>query len=162
MKKVMIPILSAGAGVLAGMAAGAGLTKKASNTEIAKEREMAEKHLALFLMMNRWVEVKQQGKSPADYLLTKKYQTIAIYGMSYAGERLVEELKNSGVTVSYGIDKKAGGGYSDMEVVSPEDGLREVDAVIVTSIFFMDEIEKALSVKLSCPVISLEDILYEL
>ena len=49
-----------------------------------------------------------------------------------------------------------------MEVVSPEDGLREVDAVIVTSIFFMDEIEKALSVKLSCPVISLEDILYEL
>ena len=76
MKKVMIPILSAGAGVLAGMAAGAGLTKKASNTEIAKEREMAEKHLALFLMMNRWVEVKQQGKSPADYLLTKKYQTI--------------------------------------------------------------------------------------
>ncbi|MCI8591401.1 MAG: hypothetical protein HFI88_03420 [Lachnospiraceae bacterium] len=162
MKKVMIPILSAGAGVLAGMAAGAGLTKKASNTEIAKEREMAEKHLALFLMMNRWVEVKQQGKSPADYLLTKKYQTIAIYGMSYAGERLVEELKNSGVTVSYGIDKKAGGVYSDMEVVSPEDGLREVDAVIVTSIFFMDEIEKALSVKLSCPVISLEDILYEL
>lgn len=162
MKKFMISILSAGAGALAGMAAGTGLARKTSDTEIAKEREMAEKHLALFLMMNRWVEVKQQDKSLADYLLTRKYQTIAVYGMSYAGERLVEELKNSGVTVSYGIDKKAGGVYSDMEVVSPEEDLREVDAVIVTSIFFMDEIEKDLSAKLSCPIISLEDMLYEL
>ena len=40
--------------------------------------------------------------------------------------------------------------------------LEAVDAVIVTPIFFMDEIEEMLSGKMDCPIVSLEDILYEI
>lgn len=158
MKSAMVSALSA----LTGIAAGAVVTAKNSNKAIAKERAMSDKHLALFLMMNRWVQIKQEGKNLADYLAEKNYRMIAIYGMSYAGERLVEELKDSEIKVRYGIDRNAGGLYTETEVMTPEDVLEEVDAVIVTSIFYIDEIEKDLSTKLSCPVISLEDILYDI
>ena len=43
-----------------------------------------------------------------------------------------------------------------------QDQLTEVDAVVVTPIVFFNEIEKELSEKLDCPIISLEDILYEI
>ena len=43
-----------------------------------------------------------------------------------------------------------------------DDLLEEVDAVIVTAISFIDEIESTLSTKISCPIISLEDILYDM
>jgi len=42
-----------------------------------------------------------------------------------------------------------------------DDSLEDVDVVIVTAITFFDEIETKLSEKLDCPIISLEDILYE-
>ena len=46
--------------------------------------------------------------------------------------------------------------------MSVEDELEEVDAVIVTAVTFFDDILEKLSQKLDCPVISLEDILYEI
>ena len=81
--------------------------------------------------------------------------------MSYAGETLVEELKHSDIQVAYGIDKKADTMYADVEVVSMDDPLEEVDAIVVTAITFFDEIEDQLCQKADCPIISLEDILYE-
>jgi hypothetical protein len=36
-----------------------------------------------------------------------------------------------------------------------------VDAIVVTAITFFDEIEEKLSEKIDCPIISLDDILYE-
>ncbi len=38
---------------------------------------------------------------------------------------------------------------------------RPVDAIVVTAITFYDEIKEELSRKIDCPIISLEDILYE-
>ena len=81
--------------------------------------------------------------------------------MSYAGETLVDELRGSTVTVVYGIDKNAVSLYSDVDIVSMEDDLEIVDAIVVTAITFFDEIEEQLSEKIDCPIISLEDILYE-
>ena len=81
--------------------------------------------------------------------------------MSFAGETLIDELKNSAIEVVYGIDKRANSLYADVDIVSIEDSLEDVDAVIVTAITFFDEIEEKLSDKLDCPIISLEDILCE-
>lgn len=157
MKKGIISIFS----TLMGIFIGASVVGKAANKATDKAQTMSDKHLALFLMMNRWVQVKQEGKNLADYLHKLNYKTIAIYGMSYAGERLLEEIKDSSVVVKYGIDKEADRICADIDVVSPDDSLEEVDAVIVTSISFIDEIEEALAGKISCPIISLENILYD-
>ena len=46
-------------------------------------------------------------------------------------------------------------------MVATEEKLEKVDAIIVTAVSFFDQIEEELSEKISCPIISLEDILYE-
>lgn len=158
MKKVVISVVSA----LTGAAIGAGAVGKVTGESISKSKAMSNKHLALFLMMNQWVKVKQEGKNLASYFEKNGYKKIAIYGMSYAGETLIDELKNSDISVAYGIDQKANSIYSDVNVVSLDDDLEMVDAVVVTAITFLYEIEKKLSIKIDCPIISLEDILYEI
>ena len=157
MKKGVILVLS----MLGGVVTGAGTVGKIQRNKIEKVKSMSEKHLELFLMMNQWVKVKQEGKNIASYLEKNGYKKIAIYGMSYAGETLINELKGTNVSVAYGIDKKADSIYADVDVVSIDDDLTPVDVVVVTAITFFDEIEENLSEKLDCPVISLEDILYE-
>lgn len=157
MKKGIIGALS----LLAGAAGSAVATGRIAKKKIDTEQQYANKHLALFLMMNQWVKVKQEGKNLASWFEENGYKKIAVYGMSYAGETLVEELKNSNIQVAYGIDKKADTMYADVDIVSMDDPLDEVDAIVVTAITFFDEIEDQLCQKTECPIISLEDILYE-
>lgn len=127
-----------------------------------KQKEYADKHLALYLLMSQWVKVKQENKSIEEYCLKKGYREIAIYGMSYVGEALLNELSGSAIKIKYGIDRNAGGIFEDIPVITPDDQLSEVDAIIVTPITFFDEIEELLSQKTDCPIISIEDILYEI
>lgn len=156
MKKITISIVS----MLGGAAAAAVAVKRSAVNSLEMQQNVSEKHLALFLMMNQWVAVKQQGKNLAEYFEEMQYKKIAIYGMGYAGERLLEELKGSGIDVKYGIDRNSDIMNSDIDIVTPDDELEPVDAIVVTPVFSYDEIERKLTKKVSCPVISLEDILY--
>lgn len=146
---------------LAGTAAGAGAVGRTMGKAAAKAEKMSEKHLALYLMMNQWVKVKQEGKNLSEYFERNGYRRIAVYGMSYAGETLVEELEGTGTEVSYGIDQRAESLYVNLEVVTMEEELKEVDAVVVTAVTYYEEIAEQLGERVSCPVLSLEDILYE-
>lgn len=157
MNKGIVSILSA----LGGAVAGAGAVGKVLLEKRDIVKSMSDKHLALFLMMNQWVKVKQEGKNLSEYFEKNGYQKIAVYGMSYAGETLISELKNKNTEVLYGIDKNADRIYSDVKIVSMKEELEPVDAVVVTSITFFDEIEEKLSAKVACPILSLEDVLYE-
>lgn len=158
MKKGMVSVIS----TLAGAAIGAGTIGTMREKEIQKWKDYSNKHLALFKMMCQWVTVKQEGKNLADYLEKMGYKKIAIYGMSFAGDTLIGELEGTKVQVAYGIDRNAERIYTGIDVVSMDEPLDEVDAVVVTAVTFFDEIEKALSEKIDCPIISLEDILYEM
>lgn len=157
MKKSVISILSA----LTGAAFGAAAVWKMFGGKIRKNQSMSDKHLELFKMMDQWVKVKQEEKNLASYFEKNGYKKIAIYGMSFAGKTLIDELKGTDVTVLYGIDRNADSIYADVDVVTMDDTLEQVDAIVVTAITFFDEIEEQLSEKTDCPIISLEDVLYE-
>lgn len=158
MKKIIISALSA----ILGAIVGAGSVGRIKEEEKIKVQKMSDKHLVLFLMMNQWVKVKQGGKNLASFFEINGYHKIAIYGMSYAGKTLVDELKGTNIKVLYGIDKSEDSLYEDIKVVSLEDSLESVDAVVITAITFFEEIEENLSKKMECPIISLEDILYQI
>ncbi|MCI8901677.1 MAG: hypothetical protein HFH76_13865 [Lachnospiraceae bacterium] len=157
MKKIGSTILAA----LTGAVVGAGTVGKIGKDRLAEANAMSIKHLELFKMMAQWVQVKQEGKKLASYFESHGYKKIAIYGMSYAGETLLNELKDSGITVVYGIDKNAASIYADIKILPKIDSLEEVDAIVVTAITFFDEIEKMLAEETDCPVVSLEDVLFE-
>lgn len=158
MKKGIISVLSA----VTGAAIGAGAIGKASFGKTEKATAMSEKHLALFLLMNQWVKVKQEGKSLSAYLEQNGYKKIGIYGMSYVGTTLVDELKGSSITIAYAIDKNAEDIYADVDIVAPDETLAPVDAIVVTAITYFDEIAEKLAEKVDCPIVSLEDVLYEM
>ena len=115
-----------------------------------------------YAILLQWVHMHNDGKTVGAYLKKLGYNTVAIYGMKELGERLYDELKDTGIEVKYMIDKNADTIYADVDVVEPEDTLEEVDVIVVTAIHYFDEIEEALAEKIDCPVISLEDIVFEL
>lgn len=161
MRKSILSAMSMLAGAAVGATVGILTMDKRSANTADKTLEMSNKHLALFVLMDQWVKVKQEGKNLASYFEGQNYKAIAIYGMGRVGERLLDELKDSNISVKYGIDRNAKRIYSDIKVVTPDDDLEDVDAIVVTPVFYMDEIEKVLSEKISCSVISLEDVLCE-
>lgn len=157
MKKKIIAVLLS---LVAGAAGIAAFVKV--NKTIKKEKELNRKNDAIINLYSQWLSSVNEKKSIAEYLEKKGYKTVAIYGMHYMGESLYEQLKNSSVKVKYGIDRNFQKLFSDIEILSPDDDLSEVDAIIVTAFYFFDEIEGALLDKVSCPVLSIDDILYEL
>lgn len=157
MKKGVLAVLS----TLTGAAAGAIGTDVVAKKRIAEVQQYSNKHLALYLLMNQWVKVKQANKDIPAYLIKQGYKKVAIYGMNYVGQTLYDELKDSEVTVAYAIDKKADEIFAPVDTLSPDDDLPDTDAVIVTAITFFDEIEELLVSKIDADIISVEDILYE-
>lgn len=149
-------------GAVAGAAGGAIATGNIEGKKIEKWKNMSDKHLSLFLLMNDWMRIKQEGKQIKEYFDKNGYQSVAIYGMSYIGERLLDELRTAGIEVKYGIDRNADSVYVDLDVYSPDDTLMEVDVVVVTAICFYDEICNVLDGNVRCPIVSFEDILYEI
>lgn len=107
-------------------------------------------------------EGKTKRKKLECYFEEKGYKKIAVYGMSYVGVTLVEELKNTKIEVVYGIDKNADNIASIIDIITLKDEMKEVDAIVVTAIVFYEDIKRQLREKANCPVISLEDILYDM
>ena len=156
MKKGVVSAVS----MIVGGMAGALATGKFAVNKVEEIQTLSDKHLVLFKMMNQWVRVKQDGKNLSSYFEQHGYNKIAVYGMSYAGETLVNEVRGSDIEIAYGIDRKEEV-FSYIDVITMEGSLPEVDAVVVTAITFFDEIEESLKRNVTCPIISLEDILYE-
>lgn len=151
-------LLCALIGAIAGTAVSGRILGKAAD----KVKKMSDKHLELYLLMNQWVAVKQEGKNLSDYFKRKGYQNIAIYGMGYIGQTLVKELKGTDIIVKYAIDKKANELCSDLPVITPDSVFPEVDVMVVTPVTFFNEIKKNLSSRGRCPIVSIKDLLYEI
>lgn len=77
------------------------------------------------------------------------------------GQQLIKELKDSSIETAYGIDRNSDGIVSGIKVVTMDEELADVDAVVVTVLKEFDEIRDALTKKLNCSVVAIEDILNE-
>ena len=157
MRKGAVAILAAVVGAAAG-AAGSGYF---GNKQVEKKAEKVDKFKGYYNMLNQWLILKQEGKCLSEYFKANGYQTIAIYGMGEMGNRLYEELKKSDIEIKYAVDKNAASTYSELDVIEPEDDFAPVDVIVVTATFAFEEIEEELSERVDFPIISLEDVVYE-
>lgn len=154
MKKGTITGLSLLLGASTGAAA-VGFKQRKKN---ASTDDLLQKMGEFYKLLLKWLEIEQKGHSIRSFFTEHGYKTIAIYGMKELGERLLDELKDSEVEVKYIIDKKADTMYADVDIVTPEEHLEEVDAIVVTAIHYMDEIEEMLEQKVDYPILSLTEI----
>lgn len=134
---------------------------KYKTTMIDKKQQMASKNDRLFRMALKWAEKNTQEKCVYSFLKARGYSTILVYGMHYAGELVVEELMNSDIQVVCGVDQNAEKIVSFVKTIHPHDEFPVVDAIIVTAVDAFPLIEEKLIKKVSCPIISLEDIIYD-
>lgn len=143
-----------------GLGVGAVAVANVLTSFIEEYRKSSDKFSRMFHLMREWVQLKQEGKSINDFFEKNNYRDIAVYGKGYIGEALAKELLESDITIKYFIDRKADKDFDGI-TISPDSELEEVDAVVVTPVTSYGEIKQNLMKKLSCPIISIEDILYD-
>lgn len=165
MKKGVATVVS----TVFGTIAGAGVVYRAESKKLDKWKELNYKNDAILKVFTQWFKMKQKGKSLTDYFVENNYKSIAVYGMHYLGECLVQELKGTDIEIKYIIDQNADHISLDTDedgesytIIKPEEKFSKVDAIVVTAFYFFDQIEETLSDKVDCPILSLEDIIYEM
>lgn len=149
-------------GLAVGAVGGAVAAGKITGSSVDRWRELADKNCALFMLMNKWMKTKQEGKHIKQYLEKNNYKTVAVYGMSHVGKCLLKELKNCDVTIKFAVDRNAAAVCSDIETYLPEDELPRADVIIVTAVYYYNEIRNCLKDKVTYPIVSLEDILFDI
>lgn len=159
-KKSMF-FMTAVLGAVAGLVVGEKTIGKVRKKAIDKMEEDNIKFQEFYSILLQWVHMHNEGKTIGTYLKKCGYYTVAIYGMKELGEELLCELKDSEVEVKYAIDRNADDLYVETKVYRPDEELEPVDAVIVTAIHWFDDIEKDMRKRVSCPILSLEDIVYD-
>ncbi|RKI79318.1 hypothetical protein D7V90_15980 [bacterium 1xD42-87] len=105
-----------------------------------------QKSILFYWVLTRWLGNMIDGQSVAERITALGYSAVAVYGYAEIGQLLCRELQKSGVEVAYVLDRKVKKAErDDLPVYVPKKGLPEVDAVIVTAVYYYEEIEKELS-----------------
>ena len=113
-----------------------------------------------FHILDKWIQIKNKGKSLSIYFEDNLMHRVAIYGLGAIGKSLYEELCQTKIKVCYGIDKNAANIRIDgLEMKTLEEELTEVDVVVVTPIAFY-EIEKNIYQKMgsNINIVAIEDV----
>lgn len=130
---------------------------------IHKKDVRLNKFVQYFGLLDRWLWLKLQNKNIKVFFEQNHYRRIAIYGIGEVGNRLYEELcRTSDIQIAYAIDAAPGKGHSQLRVYTPEEPLPPVDAVIVSVDFLFPEIKPMLEEKVSCPVLSIDDVIFNI
>lgn len=162
MIKVIVRFLSAVLVFIMGFCMGCSWIFK-RNYEFTKDQCRREnKYIRMFGVLDYWFEMKRKHKEIETYFRNNDFRTIAVYGIGYLGKHFVEELDQSDITVKFIVDKKAEQSPNKIAIYRPDDLFPEVDVIVVTAIVDFDDISDLLESKVDCPIVSLEDIIYEL
>jgi len=145
-----------------GCMAGIGYEFVKEEKRLDKLEDKEKKFEAFYRLLVAWLEMKQEGKNLAEYFECNNIRTIAVYGMKELGERLVKELEETDIEIKCVIDQNVGAIETNLIKKKPDDELPEVDAIVVTAIYFYQDIAEKLSKKVDCQIISLEDAVYGL
>lgn len=123
------------------------------------EKQLQKSNL-FYRILTRWVALKIKGRNIAEILEEIRYRSVAVYGYAELGKLLCRELFNTSVNVIYVLDKKIRETeIGDLPVYTPAEGLPEPDAVIVTAVYYFDEITNTLSGMGFKNIISLQTLL---
>ncbi len=133
-------------------------SRERDNLFISKREE---KLMEYYKVLVKWTRLHTKKVQIADILKRKQYYSVAVYGIGEIGKLLLDELIGSDVSVEYGIDQSAVE-YKGISVVPITEQLDSVDVIIVTIPSAFKEIKQNLEDKVSCPIISIEDVVNEI
>ena len=113
-------------------------------------------------LLENWMHLRDHKIQFSSYLKKYEYKKIAVYGMGRLGAHLLHELNEEDIQVCFGIDQNYQEDNCAIEVFTPFQQMPEVDAVVVTVLGEYHGIIGVLRQHMSCPIITLEEIVQEL
>lgn len=128
--------------------------EKEKDYSIVRRRSVSIMHI-----FDRWLWIKEDGKSLVSYFQAKHYKEIAIYGIGSVGKHLLTELKDSPINVIYGIDRKGKNLQYSFPIYGPDKHLPEADAIVVTVAYEFEKIYGELKQKFVGKIVSIEEVL---
>lgn len=130
-----------------------------SARSIEEINDLANKHFRLYMLMNRWTRLLQDKKTVVDFFVANNYRRIAIYGFNYVGETLERELRDSDICVEYIVDRNAEYMYAQERIITPDEILEEVDALVVTVLDNTYKLTDELKKKYGFKIITIEEVI---
>lgn len=130
-----------------------------------ESKEKVLKFKSYYTLLNEWLKLKQENVSLETYFKSHHYSSIVIYGWGEIGKRFVKEIEHSdSIKVQYVMDQNSDMfSLSNDIILNPLDRSNDnLDAIIVTPIFEYEQIKNQLEKEYNFPIISMEDIIFEL
>lgn len=121
-----------------------------------------QKGLEFYDILVRWLKLRQEQHTLAEFFPENGYRSVAIYGVKEIGLLLLSELRQEGVDVRYAVDRDADKISADISVIKPSGSLPEVDVIIVTASHYFDSIYPELKGLTQAEIIPVEDVLWSL
>lgn len=91
------------------------------------------------------------------------YHNVAVYGYGRLGEIVVLALQKAGVDITFIIDQNTELKYGNIPFYCPQQILPEVDVVIVTTIYYFDEVKETLiKNNIKADILPIDNILYQM
>lgn len=131
---------------------GKALVEMINNYKIEKERNLSN-----MLLFHDWIEFLYSGGCVEQYFHRHNYKRILIYGNGYIGQRLYHALEQTDIDVVAIMDKQ---NVSDVDVegmlIGVDSDISDIDCVVITPIFYFDEIYNMLRKKTQQPIIAID------
>jgi len=111
---------------------------------------------------NQWMTLRERGIGLADYLHGYGIRSVAVYGYGMLGVHLVAELDKSDIEIRYIVDQNRNLHPPKYKIISPDEKLPMVDAVIVSPVRQFAFIYQKLKGKTESRIFSLMELTSEL
>lgn len=122
-------------------------------------QKRGDRFMSYYYLLTYWLKICQNGKSLKKYFEEKKYNNVIIYGYGPIGERLMDELRREDINVCLIVDSNLA--EEDSRLGRIEDlEKQDADVVVVTPTFAYKEIKSSIEKKVTCPIVSLDDVVY--
>ena len=116
------------------------------------------RNLSNMILLNDWLDFIYSGGRIDEYFHVHKYNKVMIYGNGYIGVRLSQALARTDIDVIAVMDK-TDSSNGDGGVIGIDSQIPEVDCIVITPIFYYDEIFRMLQKKTDIPIVSIQTIM---
>lgn len=153
MKKVVISLITGFVSFIGGFYFGG----KSLVNVINNYKMRADRNLSNMVVLNDWLDYIYSGGKVEDFFQEHSYKKIMIYGNGYIGARLSQALRKTNIEVTAIMDRD---GKTDTEgaVIGIDTEIPDVDCIIITPVYFYDEILTVLASKTQVPMISVKEL----
>lgn len=100
--------------------------------KITYYKKTVARYESYWRVMDKWLSLKENGKSISDVLEEKDIYNVAVYGVGMLGRHFIKELYGSSVKIVCAIDRNHIQDTFEFPVLGIGEHVPEVDAVIVT------------------------------